>query len=60
MEIENIVDAVGALGEILGVYRDSLLKNGFTRNEAIVLCEDFADFLCDLGCIGLGEEEELE
>lgn len=54
MEIDRLLDVVGAIGEILGVYHKSLLKNGFTREEALILCVEFAD--CLYG-ISYGEEE---
>ena len=56
MEIDKLLAAVGAIGEILGVYFKSLLKNGFTREEALVLCVEFAD--CLYGISYYGEEAE--
>lgn len=33
-EFNKFVNAIGAMGEMCGILRGSLLKNGFTREEA--------------------------
>ena len=37
-KINGLVIAIGAAGELLGATRDSLLRNGFTREEAVDIC----------------------
>ena len=38
-ELKDFINAVCAMSEMLAVHRDSLIKNGFTRKEAIELCK---------------------
>lgn len=33
-EFNKLINAIGAMGEMCGLLRESLLKNGFTRDEA--------------------------
>lgn len=40
-EMRNLINAFGALGETCGLLRDSFMKNGFTRAEAIDLCKTY-------------------
>lgn len=40
---EDLITAVGALAEMLGLYRTILVKSGFTREEAIELCKAYQD-----------------
>ena len=42
-EIESLITSIGALAEALGVFRDTLTKNGFSREEAMFLCAKFLD-----------------
>ena len=37
-EINNLLTAIGAMGEYLGMLREVLINNGFTREEAIAMC----------------------
>ena len=37
-EINNLLTAIGAMGEYLGMLRGVLMKNGFTREEAVAMC----------------------
>ena len=37
-QIEQMLVSVGAMGELLGIVRESLIKNGFTRMEAVAMC----------------------
>ena len=41
-KVKELLDAVGALAEFLGVYRNTLIKCGFTRREAVEMCKDYA------------------
>ena len=36
---KEILIALGATSEVLGIFRDQLITNGFTREEAIDLCK---------------------
>lgn len=33
-EFNKFINAIGAMGEMCGLLRESLIKNGFTREEA--------------------------
>ena len=37
-KIEEMITAVGAMGELLGEEREAFMRNGFTREEAVSLC----------------------
>ena len=37
-QIESLLTAIGAMGELLGAQRDAFMANGFTREEAMSLC----------------------
>lgn len=39
--MKEFIMAVGALAEMMRLFRDELLKNGFTRREAIQLTQAF-------------------
>ena len=51
-KVKELLDAVGALAEFLGVYRNTLIKCGFTRREAVEMCKDYARTVT-----GTGEEK---
>ena len=40
-DIENIINAVGAMSEMLKVFYDNLIKQGFTNQEALRLTSDY-------------------
>lgn len=39
-KVDALINSLGGMAEMLGVYRDGLMHNGFTRREAIELCND--------------------
>lgn len=39
--LQEFITAVGALAEMMRLFRDELLKNGFSRREAIQLTQAF-------------------
>lgn len=39
--LDDFILGVGALAEMMRLYRDELMKNGFTRKEAIQLTQEF-------------------
>lgn len=56
MDVNGFVVGMGALAEMLGVYRDALLKNGFSREEALGLVADYALLVLE-GAIGIGGDD---
>lgn len=39
-ELRNFLNAVGAMGELAGALRDSLMRAGFTREESVLIVKD--------------------
>jgi hypothetical protein len=39
--LKLLLDSLGAISEVLNAFRDSLLENGFTRQEALSLCNTY-------------------
>ena len=39
--IKNLINAIGSLAEMAGAMRDTLMANGFTREEAVKMAADF-------------------
>lgn len=38
--VQKMIDSIGALSEMAGILRDSLMQNGFTREESVgIACE---------------------
>lgn len=40
-DISNLINAVGAMSELLKVFYDNLIKQGFTNQEALYLTSDY-------------------
>lgn len=40
-KLSELLTAIRAVAELMGVYRDSLMQNGFTREEAVELCKTY-------------------
>ena len=40
-QLNEFITAMGALAEMLRLFREELLKNGFTREETLKLVEAF-------------------
>ncbi|GHU96506.1 hypothetical protein FACS1894208_11220 [Clostridia bacterium] len=40
-QVKELIDGLGAMSEMLGAYRDMLLIQGFTRVEAVQLCQAY-------------------
>ena len=40
-KLSELLTAIRAVAELMGVYRDSLMQNGFTRKEAVELCKTY-------------------
>ena len=43
-EFDDFVNAVGLMCELMRLYRDELMKNGFTREESCAIALAFAQF----------------
>lgn len=41
--IAGLFTATGAIAELLGVYRNQLVKNGFTVSDANIMCMSLQD-----------------
>ena len=39
--IKDLVNGLGAMAEVAAVYRDKLIENGFTREEAVTISAEF-------------------
>lgn len=39
--LNELKDGFGAMAEVAGIYRDKLLDNGFTREEAVRISAEF-------------------
>ena len=46
--VKGLIEALGAIVELMAAYRDRLMENGFTREEAVLLCRDFFRWHMDL------------
>lgn len=40
-QIEELINAVGAMCEMAGLMREELLRKGFTRKEVFLVCKEF-------------------
>lgn len=43
--IKDLIMGMGALGEMAALMRDSLIKNGFTREEACMMVSNYINEL---------------
>lgn len=41
IDISNFITAVGAMCEVAALLRDGLIKNGFTRDEAVLIVQNY-------------------
>lgn len=41
MKIDDVVNAFGVLAEMAAIMRERLIENGFTREEAVLICSNF-------------------
>lgn len=39
--LENFIETIGSMAEIAAIVRDALIKNGFTRSEAVDIASNF-------------------
>jgi len=47
-KLKNFITGIKATTELLGLYRDSLIENEFTREEAVGMCADFVGQLLNM------------
>lgn len=40
-EVSNLLNAVGAMSEVLRVFYDNLIKQGFSEKEALYLTDNY-------------------
>ena len=40
-QISKLIEGIGAIAELAGVFFKELLRNGFTREEAVSMVRDF-------------------
>lgn len=40
-QVENFIEAVGSMTEMAAIIREALIKNGFTRSEAVDIASNF-------------------
>lgn len=46
-EIQDVINTVGMLSEIFGLFRDALDRNGFDQDEILYLAGIYLEILCD-------------
>jgi len=51
-QINDLILSVGVMGEFMRITRDSLIKNGFTRDEAVMICSNLLTTLITSGANG--------
>ena len=51
-KVKELLDALSALSELLGEYRAGLMRNGFTRKEALEMCKEYQRDLLEIGKSG--------
>lgn len=40
-QVENFIEAIGSMTEMAAIIREALIKNGFTRSEAVDIASNF-------------------
>ena len=51
-KIKNLINGIGAMAEVLGVYRTSLLQSGFSCEEAFKLSQDLEQMIFEAAMPG--------
>lgn len=57
--IKDLINGMGALAETAGIFRDMLVKNGFTRSEAISMCKTYISTTLSSAAGGNKDGEKL-
>lgn len=40
-QLENFIETIGSMAEMAAIIREALIKNGFTRSEAVDIASNF-------------------
>lgn len=40
-QVKNFIEAIGSMAEMAAIIREALIKNGFTRSEAVGIASNF-------------------
>lgn len=40
-QLRNLIEGIGSIAEMAAIIRDALIKNGFTRSEAVDIASNF-------------------
>ena len=40
-QLKKLIEGVGSMAEMAAIIRDALIKNGFTRSEAVEIASNF-------------------
>ena len=40
-QLENFIETIGSMAEMAAIIREALIKNGFTRSEAVGIAGNF-------------------
>lgn len=40
-QLENFIETIGSMAEMTAIIREALMKNGFTRSEAVDIASNF-------------------
>lgn len=40
-QLENFIENIGSMAEMAAIIREALMKNGFTRSEAVDIASNF-------------------
>lgn len=40
-QLENFIETIGSMAEMAAIIREALIKNGFTRSEAVSIASNF-------------------
>lgn len=44
-QIQDVINSVGTMAEVLGLFRDALLRNGFDQDEVLYLTGIYLEML---------------
>ena len=40
-QLKKLIEGIGSMAEMAAIIRDALIKNGFTRSEAVEIASNF-------------------
>lgn len=48
--LKNFIETIGSMAEMAAIIREALMKNGFTRSEAVDIASNFIiSMMCNAG-----------